>query len=123
MNLPALFAGALLAAAAAAQCPFASVSLSSYGQGCVTVFPTPPTLGGGLDTNACRLGLTVTAVTGCCNTFLSARLLALGVQQVATPLPSVGPNCTLLVQPDVVLFLPASGGDTFFLNLPRGLFA
>jgi hypothetical protein len=112
---------ALFAAAAAAQCPFSAVSLQSYGNGCATVFLAPPTLSGGLDANACTLGLTVNAFAGCCNTFLTLRVLAIGAQQANVPLPQVGPGCTLLVNPVAILFLPASGGDTFRLTLPRGL--
>jgi hypothetical protein len=121
MHLPTLFASALLAATAAAQCSFASVSLSSYGQPCMPVFATPATLGGGLDTSACTLGLTVNATQGCCNTVLVGRLLALGLQSTNQPLPFLGAGCTLLAQPDVILFLPSSAGPTFVLQLPRTL--
>lgn len=112
-----LFA-ALLPATAAAQCPYSSVSLQSHGSGCTTVFNQPTTLAAALDATNCTLGVTVQSFTGCCNTFLSARMLALGVRQVNVPLPFVGPNCTLLVDRAALLLLPAAGGDTFTFNLP-----
>lgn len=111
----------LLSAPAAAQCPFSSVSLQSQGNGCTTVFNQPTTLAAALDATSCTLGVTVQSFSGCCNTFLTARMLALGVRQIRVPLPFVGANCTLLVDPAALLLLPAAGGDTFTFNLPATL--
>lgn len=109
--------------AVAAQCPFQTLSLQSYGRGCTTVFLQPTTLSGSLDPAACSLGLVVQSFQGCCNTFLTARLLAIGVQQTAVPLPQIGPGCTLLVDPVALLLQPAPAGDTFWLPLPATLVA
>lgn len=116
-----LFAAACLAAASAAQCPFSSVSVQSQGQGCNPVFGTVPTFGVVLDTTACTLRVQVTALPGCCNTFLSGRMLALGDQPAAVPLPWIGANCTLLVNAAILLYQPSSAGDTFVLALPSSL--
>jgi hypothetical protein len=116
--IPLFVIAALAAATATAQCQFTSLSLQSYGQGCTTVFTVPPTLAGGLDGPTCTLNLTVIAFTGCCNTFLRFRVLALGVQQINLPLPQIGPGCALLVDPLATLFLQTNGGDTFALRIP-----
>ena len=109
----------LLASTPVAQCPFTSLSMQSYGQSCTPVFfGNPPTLAGSLDVNQCTLDLTVDAFPGCCNTYLTARLLVLGFQQRAIPVPQIGPGCTLLVQPIGTFFLLPAGGDTFTLDLP-----
>lgn len=111
----------LAPAAATAQCAFSSLSLTSVGPGCATVFTPPPALSGGLEASTCSLDLTISAFGGCCNTFLTGRVLALGLGQNNLPLPMVGPGCTLWVQPDAVVFLPATAGDTVTLQLPPGL--
>lgn len=117
-----LIAGVIAGASAVAQCQFSGVSVQTVGAGCNPVFAgNNPSIGGRLDTTACSLGLQVTAYAGCCNTWLRDRVLLLGLQQVNVPLPQVGSGCTLLARPDVLLWLPVSGGDTFSLALPPGL--
>lgn len=108
----------LTAPLAMAQCPFASVSTQSYGQGCNPVFGTNPTLSVTLDAANCRVQVAVNAFPGCCNTFLRTYLLAIGFQQVSIPVPQIGPGCTLLVQPTALLIQPSAGGATFSLGLP-----
>lgn len=109
------------AIAAPCQCPVQTVVLTNYGQGCTPVFQQVPTLNVVLDPVACRLDLSVAAFPGCCNTFLSAHLLMLGVAPANLPLPVLGPGCTLLTSPDVLMFQPRSGGGTFPLALPPAL--
>ncbi len=108
----------LLASVSVAQCPFAGVASQSYGQGCNPVFGTNPTLAVSLDTINCTVDITVGAFGGCCNTFLTGRVLCLGLQPVSVPLPNFGLGCTLLAQPDFLLLLPTAGGTTFVLPLP-----
>lgn len=116
--IPVLATMLIAIGTATGQCTFSSLSMNSYGQGCTTVFATPTTLSGSLSVSTCELDLTVNTFPGCCNTFLSARVLALGTQQTNLPVPQLGAGCTMLLQPIGVLFLPSSGGDTFTLNLP-----
>jgi hypothetical protein len=119
MRLPvAVLTTLLTAPLALAQCPFTSVSMQGYGQGCNPVFLNHPTLAVTLDTNNCQLLMTVGAFPGCCNTFLVGSLLALGDQPTSIPLPQFGANCTLLVLPVVTLFQPNAVGPTFTLQLP-----
>jgi len=118
MNPFSMLLTALVAATASAQCPFTSVSMQTQGQGCNPVFVAPPTYGVALDTIACTLQLQVTAFQGCCNTYLQGRLLALGDQPASVPMPWIGSGCTLLVNPVILLYQPASAGDTFVLALP-----
>jgi hypothetical protein len=118
MSIHTLLIAASLAAAAAAQCPFSSLTATTYGQGCITVFGTPPTQRSSLDGTQCTLGVTVDAFTGCCNTFLTGRVLVLGLQQANVPVPQIGQGCTLLVDPIAFLFQTPPAGDTFTLPLP-----
>jgi hypothetical protein len=119
MRLPfRVLATVCTATFAVAQCPFASVSMQGYGQGCNPVFAIDPTFGVTLDTANCRLLLTVSAFPGCCNTYLVGSLLALGDQPTSIPLPQFGVNCTLLVVPVILQFQPTAAGSTFLLQLP-----
>ncbi|HZN37457.1 MAG TPA: hypothetical protein VFD82_01565 [Planctomycetota bacterium] len=119
MRLPfRVLATVCTASLATAQCAFSSVSMQGYGQGCNPVFAIDPTLAVALDTANCRLLLTVSAFTGCCNTFLVGTLLTLGVQPTSIPLPQFGVNCTLLVVPVILEFQPTAAGSTFVLQLP-----
>ena len=117
-----LSAIALSASFALGQCAFASASVSSYGQPCaIWLGPAPPTsLGVQLDGTSCTLGLDVTAFPGCCNTFLTGRILVLGLAQISVPVPQFGVNCDLLVSPDVILFQQSSG--QFTMPLPNAPF-
>ncbi|HEX5052461.1 MAG TPA: hypothetical protein VFZ65_11855 [Planctomycetota bacterium] len=108
----------LAASSALAQCPFSGVSVQTYGQGCNSVFLNLPTMGAGIDVPSCTLQVTVSAFSGCCNTFLVGSLLALGDQATSIPVPDLGPNCMLLVDPAIVLFQPNSAGSSFVLSLP-----
>jgi hypothetical protein len=116
-----LFGVALLAGGASAQCQFTSVSTQTYGLGCGQVFSLPPAISAQLDPVACSLGIRVQAFAGCCNTFLRNRILALGIAQANLPLPQIAIGCTLLVNPDVMLWQSNTMGDTFVLPIPPGL--
>lgn len=111
------FAAALLGSAALAQCPFTSASLQSYGQGCNPVFPTPPTFTVTVDPTTCTLQVQVSAFA-CCNSYVVGRLLGLGLQSQNVPLPWIGPGCTLLADPVILLYQPTSAGTVFVLSLP-----
>ncbi|MFG0319042.1 MAG: hypothetical protein ACF8XB_17350, partial [Planctomycetota bacterium JB042] len=92
------------APSAAAQCP--TVSVGTYGAGCNSAGFDVPALKGGYDSSGCQLTLKWSGTPGCCNTFLTGRLLLVGFQPTAIPAPGAG--CTLLVQPTVVQFVPAA---------------
>src|SRR5262249_46209910 len=64
------------------------------------------------------LDITVQAFGGCCNTYLTNHLLALGAQQVNVPLPQIGSGCALLASLDALLLQPSSAGGVFHVNLP-----
>lgn len=117
----ALFLVAAIASDANAQCQFTSVSTQTYGLGCGQVFSVPPSISAQLDPVACSLGIRVQAFAGCCNTFLRNRILALGITQANQPLPQIAIGCTLLVNPDVMLWQSTAMGDTFVLAIPPGL--
>ncbi len=99
-----LAAALALAPSAAAQCP--SVSVGPYGAGCNPAGFDVPALKGGYDSVGCQLALKWSGNPGCCNTFLTGRLLLVGFQPTAIPAPGAG--CMLLVQPTVVQFVPAA---------------
>ncbi|MFY9341420.1 MAG: hypothetical protein WAT39_02945 [Planctomycetota bacterium] len=105
-------------AAVTAQCPFAGVAQQANGLGCNPVFGSPPTVAVALDTVNCLLNVTVAAFPGCCNTFLVGRMLVLGDQPAAVPLPWIGPGCTLFANPVILLYQPTAAGATFVLTLP-----
>ena len=107
LALTAVFAGA-----AAAQCP--NVSLSQYGSGCASQFDVPE-LAGSFDPLSCTVTLKMSGLPGCCNTFLTSKFVFLGLNQIALPVPSVGPGCTLLVDPIIVTVLP---GNVTSLSVP-----
>src|SRR5262249_32642248 len=86
----------LLVPALPAQCTVTGAGMQTYGQGCNPVFGSQPTLAISLDASGCRLDITVQAFGGCCNTYLTNHLLALGAQQVNVPLPQIGSGCALL---------------------------
>lgn len=102
-----LSAIALSASFVASQCAFTSVSVSSYGQPC-SIWVTPTTIAVGLNSTSCTLDLDVVAFPGCCNTFLTARVLVLGMAQISVPVPQFGVNCDLLVSPDVFVLQQSS---------------
>lgn len=89
---------------AQAQCP--SVSTGNYGTGCNPAGFDVPEIKGGFDTQNCQLTIKWSGNPGCCNTFLTGRLMIVGFAQAAVPAPGAG--CTLLVQPTLVTFLPAA---------------
>lgn len=99
-----------LATAAAAQCPFTSVTAQSIGPscnlgptGCCAIVEQPTILAPTLDVTACSLDLEVRALEGCCGVTVAARLLALGVGTATIPVPQLGPRCVLSVAPATIL--------------------
>ena len=115
-----LAACAVLAPSAAAQCTVQNVTFRAHGAGCATVFAAVPVLSGTFDSRTCTLSLTLDGFGGCCNTFLSDKVVLLGVNPVSLPLPWAG--CTLLVQPDAAVVIPR-GQDTLRIALPPGVAA
>lgn len=109
---------ALWLAAAHAQCTVSGVGMQTYGQGCNPVFANSPTLAVALDTTVCGLDITVQAYSGCCNTYLTNHVLALGAQQANVPLPQIGSGCVLLASLDAILIQPSSAAGVFHINLP-----
>ena len=97
LTLAAAFA---LSAAAAAQCP--TVSVGSYGAGCNAAGFDVPELAGGFNTSNCELAFKFSGQPGCCNTFLTAKILMLGFSPAAAPGPG---GCTILLNPAVFVFL------------------
>jgi hypothetical protein len=113
-------------AAAVAQSPFTSVSLTSAGPscnlqptGCCAVVSAPTEMFATLDTTQSVLRLAVPAVVGCCGVAVPVRLLAIGTAPAVIPLPQFGLGCTLWLQPVAVLALV--GSDTFVLPIPSTL--
>lgn len=122
MKTFAALSAPLLAVAAAAQCPFSSVSTQTYAPSCnfastgfCAIVATPTTLALTLDTNACTLEVAVNAFQGC-GASIPLRALVIGTQQVNVPLPEFGPTCALAVAP-VALLADVSG--PFTLALPN----
>jgi len=113
-------------AAAAAQGPFTSVSLTSAGPscnlqptGCCAVVSAPTQMLATLDVTQSVLSIAVPAVVGCCGVAVPVRLLAIGTAPAVIPLPAFGQGCTLWLQPAAVLALV--GSDTFVLPIPPTL--
>jgi hypothetical protein len=104
---------AALPVAAFAPAQVTGITVSSFGQPCQPLFGGP-NLQVTLDVQNQQLLVVVAAQYGCCNTYLSGRVLCLGLAQAAITLPPL-PQCRLLVSPDIVLFRPNSAGDTFAL--------
>lgn len=111
----------LATSAASAQCLFTSVTAQSVGPSCnfpspgLCLIMTPPvSLTPSLDSTNCTLSIEVNAFEGCGAT-VPLRVLALGFQQVAVPLPEFGLGCTLHVLPLVLL---ATTSGAFVLSLP-----
>jgi len=117
-----VLSGVVFAAGSTAQCQFSSVSQQTYGTGCNPVFlGNNPLLAVRLDPQTCTVSMQVTAFSGCCNTLLRDRLLAIGLTPVNVPLPQFGPGCTLLASLDQLFIQPVQAGDTFVLTVPSGL--
>ncbi len=111
---------ALAAAPLAAQ--FSSVTTTTaapgcnlWWTGCCAIASMPAALQFALDATNNRLDVTVTALEGCCGVAVPLRALALGTAPAAVPLPEFGANCTLHVDPAVLL---ATTGTGFSLQLP-----
>ncbi|MGC6488560.1 MAG: hypothetical protein ACON4Z_13015 [Planctomycetota bacterium] len=117
MNLSPLIALAVSAVPAAAQCSWSSISVTSYGQGCSPLGGGAGLLlGASLDVTACRLDLDVTAAPGCCGGAFVGSVLALGFSPVSTPAPVLGPGCTLLASPGILIYATGAAASTFQLQ-------
>ena len=122
MNLHRIVATAITAvafstafsSAASAQC--LDVTFTPYGKGCVFLFAAPE-LSGTADASTCTLDLTATVPPTCCNTFPVGRLLLIGLSPEDLPFPEVGPTCTLLVDPLLLVSIPAAP-DTLSFHVP-----
>ena len=117
-----LSAFALTTSLAVSQCAFTTVTATAYGQPCSVwqLANQMPAISVSLDASNCTLGLDVTAFPGCCNSFLTGRVLVLGLAPIAVPVPQFGVNCTMLTSPDVILFQQSSGA--FQMSLPAAPF-
>lgn len=111
---------ASMAPIGAAQCTVTGATFEPYGTGCGAVVSQAPTLKGAFDSTTCTVSLTVDAFGGCCNTFVTYRLLGLGLAPDKTPLPFLGSGCELLIQPLIVVALPPNQ-DTLKLTIPPGM--
>lgn len=101
--------------------PCPQVSTGTYGAGCATQFDVPE-YKASFDPANCTLTLGFSGFPGCCNTFLTARIVLLGTQAANIPVPGVGPGCTLLVDPTIVAVIPPVDGVTFNVPpLPPGI--
>ncbi len=118
--LLAVFLLVMNALSAQSVCPVQSIITQHYGAGCNPVFQDPPEIEAKLDTQNCEVVIQIKAFPGCCNTFLQGRILVLGVAPSKIPLPGIGLGCTLLVNPVIILLLPASAGDEVHISLPPG---
>lgn len=94
-----------LVAPARAQCP--AVSIGTYGQGCAIQFDVPG-YKAGFDATNCAIDFGYSGLPGCCNSFLTARVVMFGFQQASLPAPAIGPGCLLLLQPTIFAVLPAN---------------
>ncbi len=115
---------ALASSVASAQCLFTTVTAQSVGPSCnfpstggCAIPSVPVSLTPTLDTGNCTLSIAVNAFEGCGAT-VPLRVLALGFQPVAVPLPEFGLGCTLHVLPVVML---ANASGPFVLPLPNGV--
>ena len=116
----------LATASLPAQCLFQSVTTSSIGPSCnfgstgfCAIASMPSTLTTTLDTVNCKLIVQVNQFEGC-GASIPLRLLVLGTQPVAVPLPEFGMGCTLHVAPMILL---AATTGPFSLDLPQGVSA
>ncbi len=111
---------AMSSGAAYSQCSISGVTIQGYGIGCTPLSPIgfPPQLLAGFDSATCTLSLDVFSVPICCGYALLSRHLAIGLTQTAVPLPFLGPGCTLLAQPDLLLLIPGQFGALNILIPP-----
>lgn len=116
-----LAAGLALGASASAQCTVSGVSFTAYGAACNPVFGPVPALAGSWTAGSCTIRLTLTGFQGCCNTFVSQRMIAIGTAPANVPLPGVGPGCSLYVVPDLFLLTVPGAQSTFDFLLPPGM--
>lgn len=125
MLLPRMFAVAVLAGFAAAQCQFSSLSTQSAGAhcnigptGCCAIAGLPTQLRPALDVAACTVEFSVFAIEGCCGVTIPLRLVAIGTAPANVPLPQFGAACSLWLVPDVVL---AQTGSSLSIAIPPTL--
>jgi len=115
--ITALVAVAVLAGGASAQC--LDVTFTPYGAGCAPFFGVPELSGTADDVN-CTVSLTAGLPATCCNTFPVGRVLLFGLSPEDLPFPEVGPTCTLLVDPLLLVSIPAAP-DTLSFHVPPAL--
>ena len=119
-----LLAATTLALSTPAQCLFTSVTATATGEPCnaastgfCAVAAFPSFLLPELDVANCTLEVTITAFEGC-GAVVPLRVLAIGFQPAAVPLPEFGFGCELQVTPIALLTTPS---PTVSIALPPGV--
>ncbi len=119
MKTPTLLSVIALAASMPAQCLFTTVTTQPIGPGCnvgstgfCKIVGMPTTLASALDTTNCALDVQVNLFEACGVT-VPLRLLVLGFQPTAIPLPDFGFACTLHIAPIAIL-----AGSTGPISIP-----
>ncbi len=109
----------VLIGSAASQCVGPSVTIETYGQTCA-FFGQPANLSASYDPSACMLSLQLSRSQTCCNTFLSAQALLIGLRPFDPGIrsPVLVPGCVLSLFPDIVLVQPPAAGGVWNLVLP-----
>ncbi|MEM7201140.1 MAG: hypothetical protein AAF628_12780 [Planctomycetota bacterium] len=118
----ALVAGlvSLSSAELSAQCTGpGQVTITEYGNTC-TFFGQDAQLSGRYDRTTCTLTLLQESSPTCCNTFLAAQVLLLGLNPIVPGAadPRLIPGCTLSVLPDVALVQVRGAGGQWSFRLP-----
>lgn len=115
--IPIVLAIVVPASSAAAQCgPIGGASFERYGTSCGPGFE-PTALAGSFDPSACSLDVTLNTPVFGFNVILVGRMLALGFQPTATPVPFLGYGCSLWVVP-ATTFLQPPAQPTFSFPVP-----
>lgn len=122
--LALLLAATAIALPARAQCLFTSVTATATGEPCnaastgfCAVAAFPSFLLPELDPTNCTLDVTITAFESC-GAVVPLRVLAIGFQPAAVPLPEFGIGCELQVVPIALLTTPS---PTVSVALPPGV--
>ena len=119
MRPTALLFTLLLASSIHAQCAVKGASFRAYGQSCPANSTWAPALTGNFQPTACTIALTIRADRGCCNEYLSGRMLMFGASPANIPLSFLGlPTCSLLVQPQFFFTWSNTTSGTMTINLP-----
>ena len=108
-----------LAAAAAAQCAFTTLTPTAIGAGCNPVAgTTTPGLRSALAVRACQVELLAEVLIGRPSDQPIARALVLGTALAPQQLPALGPGCVLQPTADVCILQPVFSGP-YLVALPN----